>query len=177
MNTLVVYESMFGNTRMIAEAIADVFRSSGSGVTVTTATEAPVQLSGYGLVVVGAPTHAHTLPQASSRQEAAVWAEDRDRDLTLEADALEPGIREWLDLMTLSASEPRFAAFSTRADMPRIFAGDATATIRRRLHRRDIAVDAHQDFLVDSGSHLLRGEQQRARDWASTLVPVTSRQE
>ena len=176
MNTLVVYESMFGNTRTIAEAIGDALRSSGS-VTVTTAIDAPVQLSGYGLVVVGAPTHAHTLPQASSRQEAAAWAEDSTRDLTLEADAMEPGIQEWLERMTLSAWEPRFAAFSTRADIPRIFAGDATAVISRRLHRRDLVLDAHQDFLVDSGSHLLRGEQQRARDWALTLVPVASRQE
>ncbi|WP_043447012.1 flavodoxin family protein [Arthrobacter sp. L77] len=176
MDTLVVYESMFGNTRMIAEAVADALRSTGD-VTVATAAEAPVQLSGYGLVVVGAPTHAHTLPQPSSRQEAAAWADDPDRDLTLEADAMEPGIREWLDLMTLSAAEPRFAAFSTRADIPRIFAGDATASIRRRLHRRDLALDAHEDFLVDHDSHLLRGEQQRARDWALTLVPVTSRRE
>ncbi|MBG6224672.1 hypothetical protein IWX63_001234 [Arthrobacter sp. CAN_A2] len=177
MNTLIVYESMFGNTRMIAEAVAEALRPSGSGVTVTTAADAPTDLSGYGLVVVGAPTHAHTLPQASSRTEAAAWADDADRDLTLEADALRSGIREWLERMSPSAPGPRFAAFSTRADFPRIFAGDATAAIRRRLHHRDIAVDAHEDFLVDSDSHLLRGEQQRARDWALTLVPVTTRQE
>ncbi|MHA7283730.1 flavodoxin domain-containing protein [Arthrobacter sp. TMS2-4] len=176
MNTLVVYESMFGNTRVIAEAIADALRPSGD-VTVRAATDAPVQLSGYGLVVVGAPTHGHTLPQAASRQEAAAWADDGDRDLTLEADALEPGVREWLERMTLCDEEPRFAAFSTRADMPRIFAGDATAAIRRTLHRRDLSVDAHEDFLVDRGSHLLQGEQQRARDWALTLVPVASRQQ
>ncbi|WP_104164210.1 flavodoxin domain-containing protein [Arthrobacter sp. SX1312] len=176
MNTLVVYESMFGSTRMIAEAVADALRSTG-GVAVSTAAEAPVQLSGYDIVVIGAPTHAHTLPQPSSRQEAATWADDPTRGLMLEADALEPGIREWLERMTLAASEPRFAAFSTRADIPRIFAGDATAVIRRQLHRRDLVLDAHQDFLVDSSSHLLRGEQQRARDWALSLVPVASRRE
>ncbi|MHA7239049.1 flavodoxin family protein [Arthrobacter sp. TMS1-12-1] len=176
MNTLVVYESMFGNTRMIAEAVAEALRSSGSAVTVATAAEAPAQVSGYDLVVVGAPTHAHTLPQASSRKEAASWADDGDRDLTLEAGAMRPGMREWLERVTVSPPEPRFAAFSTRADFPRIFAGDATAAIRRRLHRRNLPLAAREDFLVDSDSHLVQGEQERARAWALTLVPVASRQ-
>ncbi|WP_394252567.1 flavodoxin family protein [Arthrobacter pityocampae] len=174
MKTLVVYESMFGSTRRIAEAVADALRPSGD-VTVTIAAEAPTALSGYGLVVVGAPTHGHTLPQEASRKEASAWADDGKRDLALEADALRPGVREWLEHVALSAPGPRFAAFSTRADMPRIFAGDATAAIRRRLHRHHIVLDAHEDFLVDSDSHLLPEEQQRAHDWARTLVPVTSR--
>ena len=36
MNTLIVYESMFGNTRMLAEAIAETLRSADVGAAVTT---------------------------------------------------------------------------------------------------------------------------------------------
>ena len=174
MNTLIVYESMFGNTRMVAEAIAEALRSAGAGVTVTTAASAPADLTGYDLVLVGAPTHAHTLPQVSSRKQAAAWADDPQKMLTLEAGAREPGVREWLDRILLPEPQPRFAAFSTRADIPHIFAGDAAAAIKRRLHKRDVKVEADADFLVDLESHLVSGEELRAKEWATRLAPVTS---
>jgi hypothetical protein len=174
MNTLVVYESMFGNTRTIAEAIAEALRPTATGVTVTTAAEAPADVAGFDLVVVGSPTHAHTLPQPSSRKDAAAWAEDGRKELKLEEGASRPGVREWLADLSIPDPAPRFAAFSTRADFPRIFSGDAASAIRRRLHKRDVDVDAQMDFLVDFDSHLVDGEQQRAREWALTLVPVTT---
>ncbi len=174
MNTLIVYESMFGNTRTLAEAIAETLQSAGAGVTVTTAADAPADVADFDLVVVGAPTHAHTLPQTSSRKEAAAWADDPQKALALEAGAQEPGVREWLDRLLLTEPQPRFAAFSTRADIPRIFAGDAAAAIKRRLHKRDVKVDAHADFLVDLESHLVTGEELRAKEWAARLTPVTS---
>ena len=177
MKTLIVYESMFGSTRMIAEAIAEAVRTLAVEVTVTAAADAPVDLAGYDLVIVGCPTHAHSLPRASSREQAADWADDPEQELTLESSAMRPGVREWLKRLTGDGPHPRFAAFSTRADVPRIFAGDAAVAIKRRLHKLDIQADAHEDFLVDSKSHLVSGEQQRARDWALQLIPVTSRSE
>ena len=174
MKTLIVYESMFGNTRMIAEAVAEALRSTGGDVTVAVAAEAPADLGGYDLVVAGAPTHAHTLPQPSSRTQAVSWADDPDKKLKIEAAAQKPGIREWLDGIVVPEPTPRFAAFSTRADIPRIFAGDASAAIKRRLHKRDIGLDAREDFLVDMDSHLVDGEEQRAKAWALKLAPVAS---
>jgi hypothetical protein len=175
MNALIVYESMFGNTRQIAESIAGGLESAGETVTVAAAADAPTALTGYELVVVGAPTHAHTLPQAASRTQAVAWADEPDRDLTLEEGATKSGVREWLELVELADPAPRFVAFSTRVDIARIFAGDAAAAIARRLHRRHIDVEAHEDFLVDRDSHLVPGEAQRAAEWATRLVPVTSR--
>ena len=177
MNALIVYESMFGNTRQIAEAIAEALQAAGTTVTVTTAANAPVELSGLDLVVIGSPTHAHTLPQPSSRKDAAAWANDEKKQLHLEPGAQDPGVREWLERVPVAEVNARFAAFSTRADFPLIFAGDAAAAIKRRLRKRGVHVDAHENFLVDFDSRLLPDEQQRARDWAvATLLPVTASQ-
>src|SRR4029453_17970682 len=85
------------------------------------------------LVVVGAPTHAHSLPRAASREDAAKWAEDSEKHLALEPEAASPGVREWLDSRT--GAPTKWVAFGTRVDIPRIFAGDASATIEKRMRR------------------------------------------
>lgn len=172
MNTLVVYESMFGNTRRLAESVAQELESTGSAVTLTHASDAPREVSDFDLVVIGAPTHAHSLPQASSRSDAAGWAGDEAKDLTLELTAQKPGVREWLETVDSTGPGTQFAAFSTRVDMPRIFSGDAATSIRKRLRRRGADTGAHIDFLVDFQNRLLPGEEQRARDWADGLVAV-----
>jgi hypothetical protein len=69
---------------------------------------------------------------------------------------------------------PRFAIFSTRADIPRIFAGDAAAAIAKRLRRRGAEVDARADFHVDLHNRLSDGEETRAREWATKLIAVPS---
>lgn len=173
MNTLIVYESMFGNTRRLAEAMADVLRTGGDDVTVTHAHAAPSDLSDYALVIIGAPTHAHTLPRPESRTEAANWAADPDKMLVLDPAAGSSGVREWLNRLLL-AGNPRFAVFSTRVDIPRIFGGDAATAIVKRLRRRGAEVDSRTDFLVDKGSLLVEGEEQRAREWVAELLGVTT---
>ena len=173
MDALIVYESMFGNTRRLAEAIGDMLRAGGIDVTITPAREAPSYLSDYQLVVVGAPTHAHSLPRPDSRSEAAQWAADANKKLTLEAQAGSPGVREWLKSVML-VGNPRFAVFSTRVDIPRIFSGDACNAIAKGLSRRLADVYARADFLVGLDSHLLDGEEDRAREWAGSLTPGPS---
>jgi hypothetical protein len=86
------------------------------------------------------------------------------KDLRLEPTAQTPVVREWLERVEPTGSGTDFAAFSTRVDMPRIFAGNAATSIRKRLRRRGADTDAHSDFLVDFQNHLLPGEEQRARD-------------
>ena len=173
MNALIVYESMFGNTRKLAEAIADALQATGVDATILAAHKAPSDLSDYRLVIVGAPTHAHSLPRPKSRAEAANWATDPTKKLTLEPTASSTGVREWLDGVTL-LGDPRFAVFSTRVDIPRIFAGDACAAIAKGLRRHLSDVDARADFLVGLDNHLVDGEEDRAREWAGGLIPVPS---
>ena len=167
MTAIVLYESMFGNTRQIARAIGDGL-SDFLDVRVESVSTG-VQPADEDLMVIGAPIHAHTLPQASSREDAAKWAADPEQQLVLEPDASDPGVREWLE--ALSTAPPAWVAFGTRVDIPRIFAGDASAGIERRirhqLHSRPIAESAC--FLVTTKNTLVDGELDRAREWGRSL--------
>jgi hypothetical protein len=166
MTAIVLYESMFGNTRQIAQAIGDGL-SDFIDVRVEPVSAAS-DLPAADLVVIGAPTHAHTLPQAASRADAAKWAADPEQHLALEPDASKPGVREWLE--SLPAAPAAWAAFGTRVDVPRIFAGDASAKIERRmrrLHSRPV-VDA-ECFVVTTKNELVDGELDRAREWGRSV--------
>ncbi|HLM17565.1 MAG TPA: flavodoxin family protein, partial [Acidimicrobiia bacterium] len=66
-HAMVVYESMFGNTRAVAEAIADSLARHFDRVDVLEADVAPLTLDGVSLVVVGAPTHAFGMSRPSTR--------------------------------------------------------------------------------------------------------------
>ncbi|MDN3494888.1 flavodoxin domain-containing protein [Planococcus sp. APC 4015] len=165
-----IYESMFGNTRRIAEAVARALESDGLWVDLVRAGDAPNDLAMFALVIVGSPTHAHTLPLPASRTQAAAWADDQSKALVLEAGADGEGVREWLERCEIPHPTPHFAAFSTRSDIPRLFAGDAAVGIRRRLRKRGVEVTALADFEVDVASRLVHGEEARAATWALTLA-------
>ena len=164
----IVYESMFGNTRRVAEAIADGLRD-GAAVTVLQVSDAPESMPDVDLLLVGAPTHAHGLSRPASRAEAAAWGDDPGRSLTLEPEAEGIGVREWLE--TCGEPPARFAAFDTRADMPELFTGSAAKGIDKRLRR----LGAHRllathSFLVDKASGLLPGQLDDATAWGREIA-------
>ena len=170
MRALVVYESMFGNTRTVAMSITRALERSGVATTMMPASTAPTDTSGFDLVFVGAPTHAHTLPQPSSRTEAASWAKQTERALVLEPSAKTPGVREWLKALDEVNSPARFAAYATRVDIPRIFSGDASVSITKRLKAAGVRNTERECFIVSSVNVLLDGEAERAAKWATGLV-------
>src|SRR5438105_1293620 len=95
MRAVVIYESMYGNTHLIADAIGNGLRTAGSEVTVVPVSDAHDDLlEAADLVVVGGPTHAHGMSRPRTR-EAAVDARNRDHDLVLDPDAEGDGLREW----------------------------------------------------------------------------------
>ena len=165
MTALVLYESMFGNTRRIAEAIGDgLAEVTDVRVDLVSAVADPTA----DLVVIGAPTHAHSLPRPSSRQDAAGWARDSEQRFAFEPDGAAPGVREWLDALT--TAPVAWAAFGTRVAIPRIFAGDASAAIEKRLRRLGSrAVAPSECFLVSLDNELVDGELDRAREWGRSL--------
>lgn len=164
---VIVFESMFGSTRRVAEAIAEGM-SGRVQVSVTSATDKPT-VNPSDVLIVGAPTHAHSLSRPESRREAVRWAQDSKAHLTLEADGRASGIREWLE--AAPAVSHGFAAFDTRVDMPRIFTGSAATVIAKRLRKQgNNAIAGAESFLVDKDSHLLEGELERARHWGARLA-------
>ena len=59
MKTVIVYESMFGNTRLIAEHIADAARRRGEVALAPISHARSDVIAGPDLVIVGGPSHIH----------------------------------------------------------------------------------------------------------------------
>ncbi len=167
MKAVVVYESMYGNTRAIAEAIAEGLGQDDE-VTVTPAARArPELLAGADLVVVGGPTHVHGMSRPDTRKNAAELARRRGDALKLDADAEGPGLTEWFG--SLGKGAALAAAFDTRMAGPLALTGRACVGIRRQLRRhRFNVIDRPQSFLI-SGNRLQPGETARARLWGRQL--------
>jgi menaquinone-dependent protoporphyrinogen IX oxidase len=179
MRALIVYESMFGNTRAIAEAVGEGLGSSIETRLIPVGDAegavAAGALDGLDLLVVGGPTHVRSMSRASTRKGASAQASKPDSGLVLETGAdTGPGAREWLD--SLADLHLQGAAFDTRIKAPAIFTGRASKAIKRSLSRHGVAlVVPPQSFLVDKKSHLLPGETARARAWGVQLAKAIER--
>lgn len=165
---LIAYESLFGATRQVAEAIADGIGESVEVDCRDVRSLSPYELRQFRRILVGAPTHARTLPTPASRAEGATWLEGRMRGAHLEEGALTPGLREWLEQTTLTGLD--ITPFTTRADMSRLLSGSALSAIARRLRRAGANVgDRGYEAIVDEHGHLCDGEADRAREWGRIL--------
>ncbi|MBO3737352.1 flavodoxin domain-containing protein [Actinoplanes flavus] len=161
MRALVVYESMFGNTAAVANAVAEGLAGAFE-VTLADVRERP-PVAGVDLLVVGAPTHAFGLSRPSTRADAGKQGEVR-------AGARETGIREYLDAASPLAGLP-VAAFDTRMDT-RFPTGSAARKALRRLHGLGgQPVVPAEDFRVGGMTGpLVAGEIERARRWARKVA-------
>lgn len=176
MRAVVVYESMYGNTHHVADAIGAGL-SEGYDVAVVPVSEAdPAVLNGADLVVVGGPTHMHGMSRPSSRKGAATAAAEADSGVTLEPDAVASGLREWLDSLGTAQFHARAAAFDTRMTGPAAFTGRASKGVSKALSRHGFELVAEpQSFLVTKDNHLVPDEGQRAQDWGARLAASAAR--
>ena len=166
MSALVVYESVYGNTRAIAEAIAEGL----GGADVTPVHEAPARPEGLDLLVVGGPTHMHGLASIRSRQMGADAVKE-DGTGHLEPGATqEPGMRAWLAALP-DSGKAKAATFDTRLDRSPWLTGVASRGIAKRLRQRGYEIVDRESFLVEeSEGPLAAGELERARQWGHTLA-------
>ncbi|QQQ74196.1 flavodoxin family protein [Saccharothrix sp. 6-C] len=165
---LVVFESMFGNTRAVAEAVGAAL-AEGRHVDVVEVAAAPDVLpDDVDLLVVGAPTHAFSLSRASTRKSAADQA-------TGELVSRGRGVREWLDALAPGDHTVRAIAFDTKVKVGWL-PGSAAKAITRRLRRlRFTVAGAPVSFYVaGTPGPLLEGEIERATAWVRT-IRATSR--
>jgi flavodoxin I len=148
MKTLVIYDSLHGNTQKIAQAIGDAI---GGESTVLHASEASsAELKGYGLVFVGAPTH-------GGRPS--------------------PPTKEFLDKLQAGGLDGvKVAAFDTRlpSRWVRIF-GFAAGRIAKSLERQGgTLMGSPEGFFVEGTEGPLReGELERAAAWAKEIVQAS----
>ncbi len=171
MEAMVVYETMFGNTRRIARAIADgLALRPGVQVTLTDVVEAPVEVPAHvDLIVAGGPTHAFSMSRESTRRSAVQQGAVGGH--------VERGIREWLQALPSGAHSQTFAAFDTRVDIP-LLPGAASRRATRAARRLGFA----RCLPRASWSAATRGRSWRARrsapaTGASISRPSSPRQE
>ena len=171
MRALVVYESLYGNTHIIANSIAEGLRDKACDVTVVPVNRATAELvRETDLLVVGGPTHMHGMSSTSSRRMAVDAARKPGSGLTLEPVALAPGLREWLHGIGPGHGLAA-AAFDTRFEGPAVFTGRASSGIAHRLLRHGYRlVVSPESFLISKQNALLRSEANRAQAWGAALA-------
>lgn len=153
MNSVVIYASRYGNTRRVAETIAEALRSRGT-VDLLPADEAPViPTAGIDLIVLGGPTEVHSMTGPFSRL----------------LQRMRPGL----------LNGKAVAVFDTRYHGARLLTGSAAASATRKLRRlgAEIIVPPESFYVAGSehpatGEHvsLETGELTRAKDWATALA-------
>lgn len=170
---VVVHESMFGNTRRVAEAVARGAAEAGLEVRLGSVTEIdPDDVEERALLVVAAPTHAFSLSRPSTRADAV-----RQGAPVLAADL---GMREWMAALPEGHGR-RAAVLDTRVRKVRRLPANAAHVAARSLRRKGYhLVVAPEGFLVeDTPGPLCAGEEERAvawgRDLARSAVSATAR--
>ena len=163
---LIVVESYFGNTRVIAEAVAAGLIEGGVEAQMVDVAQAPSALpSDLDLLVLGAPTHNRGLPTATSRAKACAQAGSGKAS---------PGIGEWLETVAIPASIDA-AAFDTVISKGWLSGSAAKAiakTLQRRQGRRTVSV---RSFVVTaSKGPLATGQESDAHSWGRELADSVS---
>ena len=148
MRVLLVYYSQFGNTRQVAETIAGILQAVGDVSLLELAGVSTTTLPEFDVVVMGAPTHKMNMPDE---------------------------VRSWFaETSSTRKGKFQFAAFDTSYELSwwlRPFTG--ARRVARRLRRLGgIQIASPMTFHIehDHEGPLMKGELERARQWAQQLV-------
>ncbi|TDW24397.1 flavodoxin family protein [Kribbella kalugense] len=170
---LIVYESMFGNTERVAQAIRDGLRGSLPADMVPVYQAPSAIPADVRLLVVGGPTHAFSMSRVTTRQEA--W---KQADVVM---PIEVGIREWLSVLGIDtqdasgrpASRLEVATFDTRIAKGRRLPGSAARAAAKVLRRMGFRLTSSASFFVDETTGpISEVEVERARHWGEELGSI-----
>lgn len=145
MKSLIVYDSLYGNTRTIAQTIADVMQGEANLKYVGDVDVS--ELGDYDLLIVGAPTHGGGISDQA---------------------------KEMLDQIQESAlAGTKVAAFDTRLTNKWILIfGVAAPKIAKRLVKNggELVVPGEGFFVTGGEGPLKDGEVERAQAWAESIL-------
>ena len=148
MNALVLYDSKYGNTERIAEAVALALQEAMPTrlTAVEEVADCAEALRDVDLLVVGGPTHRHGI--SATLREALACLGDRALD----------GIR--------------VAVFDTRAHGARVVTGSAAVKLGRTVRRHGAWLVVPPASFIVSGTRgpLERGELEHAGLWAAEVL-------
>jgi hypothetical protein len=160
MRGFVVYESLFGNTAQIAQAVVDGMNKH-LDVELHSVAEG-LHPEDTDLLVMGGPTHAFSMSRVTTRQDAVNQGAHADPTI---------GLREWLDQLS-EGNDTMFATFDTRVEMVRRLPGSAAKAAAKVARKRGYQpLTRPESFYVqDTPGPLLEGEVQRAEIWGAQLT-------
>lgn len=143
MKSLVYYATRSGNTRQVANAMADALRPAGPVDVLPVEAGHAAITSDVDLILVGGPTEGH---------------------------GMTPPVIAFLDALPSLAGR-NAAAFDTRVNWPRWASGSAAAGIRDRLEKASARAPVPSaSFIVSMKPEIEPGELRRAAAWASDLA-------
>lgn len=144
MKIAVVYGSRSGNTKLIAETIAEAL--GPIGVVETMVAESATLPAGTDLLIVGGPTEGH---------------------------GMTPVLKSFLERLP-RLDGVHVAAFDTKLKWPLFLSGSAARGIAEKLQSLGgTLVTPPESFLVSMEPKLYEGEIERAKAWAAALpIPV-----
>ena len=154
MNTLVVYYSKFGNTRRIAQAIAETLGQTNTARALSIEQVSIDDVQDADLVVMGSPTHYQAVPKVVRRFLKTFPRRSlRKKWVT----AFDTSLKMWGPIMLLTA------AHGITSRLQRLGG--------RRLARPQTFLIRNADLPTQGEVDLLyEGELDRARSWARTLL-------
>jgi flavodoxin len=146
MKVLIVYDSNFGNTKIVADTIADVMHTKAVSVSDITNN----YLRDIELLLVGSPINGW-----KPTQRITNWLHSVTKDQLKKVDA---------------------AGFDTRVTM--FFHGDAAGKITKMLKNAgaNIIADPKGFFVEGKEGPLLKGEIEKAKEWAKMLLSQSESQ-
>jgi flavodoxin len=149
MNALVIYDSKYGNTELIALAIGGAIGGK-AGPPVASLKEIQELPADLDLLIVGGPTHAHGVPA-----ELRIFLDDLP-DNALQGVAV--------------------AAFDTRFQLPVLLTGSAAHGIAKLLRKKGgYLVRQPASFFIEHGEGpLVEGEINRATEWTYEIIKAMS---
>jgi len=161
MKAVVVYESLWGNTKAVARAIAEGIGPDARALSTAEATTDRV--ADADLIVAGAPMQGFGL--SGERMRAGIRP-----DTSPAPDLTAPTLRSWLE--RLPAGHGRSAAFETKI---RWSPGSATRVIDRELTKAGYPPVVEAEHFVVKGTvgPLRDGELDRARRWGARLAATS----
>jgi flavodoxin I len=147
MKTLIVYDSVYGNTEKIARAMSEAITPSGEAKVLRAGEANPSELESLDLLIVGSPTHAGRPT---------------------------PAVQDFLNKMTQQSLKGiKVAAFDTRATskFAKIF-GNAAGRIARHLTKKGGVLNTSPEgfFVTGTKGPLKEGELERAVAWAKGIL-------
>lgn len=146
MNALIIYDSLYGNTYRIADALSRAWHQYGHSRIVSARTAKSIDLLGIDLLAIGGPTQKH-------------W--------------LSPALADFLgSFEARKLTRMQVVAFDTRIQLNKWLSGSAADCIAERLQKKGISLllPPESFFVETKEGPLMAGEAERAEQWAHAVL-------